>query len=132
MLQKLAFTPYKNRIFVKWEGYEDLESGIDSYELSLWTAASCTELHSEVQIIEQVTVGPRVRKYVFRDLGMERNTPYIVKMKIRNGAKIIDKDETSPVLFDDSKPSEGKVVEGINYRDDVVFWGPTDYIQGEC
>ena len=129
-MQKLTFTTQSDRIFVEWEDYEDKESGIDSYVLSTWRAASCAELHSAQQVGDPVKVGHTVRNYLFRDVDFSANKPYIVKLQVMNQAGLSNEDETSPILFDDSKPLAGKVVEGLNYRSDVVFWGATDKVQG--
>ena len=115
---------------MKWKDYEDLESGIDTYELSIWRATSCNELNSAQQVGEPVRVSHTVRNYLFRDVELSANKPYIVKLQVINQAGLSGKDETSPVLFDDSMPLAGKVVEGIDYRNDVVFWGATDHVQG--
>ena len=71
-----------------------------------------------------------VHEYKFRDLEMNRDIPYLVELRIYNNAGLISHSQTSPVLFDNTRPSAGKVVEGINFRDDVVWWGETSSIEG--
>ena len=75
-------------------------------------------------------IGHTINTFKFRNLEMSRNQPYLVKINIVNTAGLVSHQETSPVLFDDSLPLAGHVVEGKNYTDDIVWWGATDYFEG--
>ena len=128
--QKLAFTPRSDIIDVTWDDYYDAESGVQSYELSLWTAVSCDDMSELTQIGDFIKVGHVLKSFKFRDLEMSKNQPYIVKLNVLNRAGLVSHQQTSPVLFDDSQPKAGHVVEGTKYMDDIVWWGSTDSIKG--
>ena len=126
----MAFTPNYDVIDVKWKDYEDPESNIESYTLSLWVATSCESIEQMQPVGEAVKIGNTLNEFQFRELDMSQYEPYIVKIDIVNKAGLLSHHESSPVLFDDSIPEAGLVVEGANFTDDIVWWGEPSYIEG--
>ena len=126
----MAFTPNYDVIDVEWKDYEDPESDIESYTLSLWVATSCESIDQMQPVGEAVKIGNTLNEFQFRELDMSQYEPYIVKIDIVNKAGLVSHHESSPVLFDDSIPVAGLVVEGANYTDDIVWWGEPSYIEG--
>ena len=130
LLQKLAYTYDRHSISITWKDFKDKESGIKGYRLSVWRVSSCWELDPVEQISEHVDVRHTVLNYRFREIEVLANVTYIVKIVCRNNAGLYTEDHSSPVLFDDSIPSAGTVVEGTDFRSDIVWLGSTQSVQG--
>lgn len=60
----------------------------------------------------------------------QANTAYRVTITAANGAGLTQSAETSPVVFDNSLPQAGRVTEGTDFTDDLVWWGYTDFVKG--
>lgn len=80
---------------------------------------------------ETIRVGHNIDAYKLRDLELSRDVPYIVKITITNNARLKIEDKTLPVLFDSSTPYPGKVVEGKDFKNDIVWLGTSDKVQGK-
>jgi len=62
---------------------------------------------------------------------IQANIPYIVKFKVTNGAGLAIEEESTPILYDSSKPTAGKVVDGSDFLNDRVWFSSSKTITGK-
>ena len=118
-------------IGAKWSGYQDPTSGIKSFSVSLWQGLSCENDTVRIQISEDYTLPSYVQTFSFGNLNLLEKTPYFVKLVVKNGAGLMIADITEPVLLDTSVPVAGSVVEGTDFKEDVIWWGSTTEFKGK-
>lgn len=62
---------------------------------------------------------------------MQQNIPYIVKFRVTNLAGLSINEESSPILYDLSTPTAGKVVDGSDFLNDRVWFSSSTTISGK-
>lgn len=67
---------------------------------------------------------------VILKLFLQNSVVYQITIQAINRAKLITTAETSPIVFDDTVPTAGRVSEGSEFTNDLVWWGFTDHMQG--
>lgn len=65
VLQKMAYTTDNSSINVTWEGFEDFQSGISTFEVSLWKNKTCQKNSEIVLVTDFITLS---RNYSFYQL----------------------------------------------------------------
>ncbi|XP_060596420.1 uncharacterized protein LOC132750448 [Ruditapes philippinarum] len=125
----LAYTTKTTEIHVKWDGFEDYESGIDVFNLTLWESGTCSE-DGNKKLISKVEILGNYTDYSFTNLSIIPSNVYSVRIEAYNRAKLKTMAETSRIVFDDSIPAAGFVSEGSVFTDDIVWWGFLDHIDG--
>ena len=71
LFQPVSYTFDATTITVDWEGFEDLESGISTFELSLWKYASCQMGAAEILEVDWLKLqGDNYTEYSFVDLNI--------------------------------------------------------------
>lgn len=53
-----------------------------------------------------------------------------MKFKVTNGAGLAIEEESTPILYDSSKPTAGKVVDGTDFLNDRVWFSSSKTITG--
>lgn len=129
--QGSAFTADQTAITAKWEGYEDDVSGIGSYVVSLWSGDSCNDDIPVHLIVDDVILEANISSFTFADLRLDVDIPYFIKLDVVNGAGLSISQVTSPVLYDNSAPTAGLVIDGTDYLSNVVWWGSTSQAEGK-
>ena len=61
---------------------------------------------------------------------IQSSIPYIVKFKVTNRAGLAIDEESTPTLYDSSKPTAGKVVDGTDFLNDRVWFSSSKTITG--
>ncbi|XP_053401006.1 uncharacterized protein LOC123523226 isoform X2 [Mercenaria mercenaria] len=125
----LAYTRYSSEIHTKWTGFQDRDSGIKIFILTLWHLGYCSAEKTR-KIISAVEILGSYTEYRFTNLSVEKDTVYLVTIEAINRAELITSAETSPIVFDESMPTAGHVSEGTLFTNDLVWWGFTDHIEG--
>ncbi|XP_076076023.1 uncharacterized protein LOC143046845 [Mytilus galloprovincialis] len=126
----VTFTPDSTTLTVTWEGFSDPESDIASYKISLWNKSSCSNQGSEVLMVDWITLGSNYSQYMFTELQLQENTPYITKLMASNNAGLSVSIISAPVLYDSSVPTAGHVVDGTDFKDSRVWFGSSSSITG--
>ena len=57
-------------------------------------------------------------------------TPYIVKLRATNNARLTVDTVSSPILYDATEPTSGHVVDGIDFLNDRVWFGSASTVTG--
>lgn len=65
LFQKMAYTTDNSSINVTWEGFEDFQSGISTFEVSLWKNKTCQKNSEIVLVTDWLTLS---RNYSFYQL----------------------------------------------------------------
>ncbi|KAL5014713.1 hypothetical protein ScPMuIL_008983 [Solemya velum] len=126
----VSYTQRSDRLGVWWENYRDPQSGIQTYEVSLRKHSSCAEDDNTETVVDWLTLDPDYTEYTFVDLNLQPLVPHYVYLRVTNWAGLTVTRTSSPVLYDPSEPTPGKVVDGDNFRDDVVWSGEPDLVKG--
>ena len=69
-----------------------------------------------------------VKKTIY--LVLQMDVPYYVKLRVTNNARLSILEISSPILYDNSSPSAGRVVDGRDFANDVVWFGSTSTVTG--
>ncbi|XP_035662464.1 uncharacterized protein LOC118406510 [Branchiostoma floridae] len=117
---------------VNWEDYLDPESGIASYELALFKAASCAvEDEDSLSVeVDWIRLNNSYRSYAFVELELRTNIPYYVHLRVTNNAGSSILTVSAPIIYDLSKISIGSLVDGHNYTEDLEYHGDNTILPG--
>ncbi|XP_062596534.1 uncharacterized protein LOC134257978, partial [Saccostrea cucullata] len=126
----VAYLTKNNTVAVQWEKFEDRESGICQYEVSLWNNTSCNVTSTEQIVVDWIHLSKKYTSYQFIDLGLQINISYFVKLRVTNCAGISSTANTPPVLLDYTKPIAGVVKDGKDYQTDVLWFSDTTEVYG--
>ncbi|KAL5015119.1 hypothetical protein ScPMuIL_009389 [Solemya velum] len=126
----VSYTQQSDRVGVWWENYGDPQSGIQTYEVSLRKYSSCAEDGDTETVVDWLTLDPDYTEYTFVDLNLQPLVPHYVYLRVTNWAGLTVTKTSSPVLYDLSEPTPGRVVDGDNFLDDVVWSGEPDVVKG--
>ncbi|XP_041378093.1 uncharacterized protein LOC121390363 [Gigantopelta aegis] len=127
----LTYAHEKKKLDVSWENYKDEESGIKLYYLSLLRRQSCDDGAMEEVVVEPVKLSPSLSSFQFLlDFDLQPGHPYYVKLTVKNHASLSTTTLSPPILYDNSKPTAGRVAKGHNFRDDIVWYGSVSTITG--
>ncbi|KAK6174798.1 hypothetical protein SNE40_013376 [Patella caerulea] len=127
---KMSYVYTPESVLAEWKDFSDLESGIKCYRVSLIEEASCEQGASRVVIVPDIEIDENSTSYKFMGLELKPSRPYIVRITVENKAGLIITEETNPVLYDVSDPIPGRVVDGTNFRKDVVWAKSTSTVKG--
>ncbi|OPL32757.1 hypothetical protein AM593_07098, partial [Mytilus galloprovincialis] len=124
----LAYTSDNSTIRVQWTNYSDPESGIETYEVSLWKNTSCDSSAEEILLIDWIELTSNYTEYSFVNLNLTMNILYTVQFKVTNEAGLSIIEKSSPVLYDSSKPVSGTIVDGPDFTTPHVWFSSTQTI----
>ncbi|VDI79784.1 Hypothetical predicted protein [Mytilus galloprovincialis] len=119
----VTYTPESSSLTGLWEGFFDPESDIALFKISLWNKSSCSDQSAEVLMVDWITLGSNYSRYMFTELQLQRNIPYMIKLIATNHVGLSVSIESAPILYDSSKPSSGHVVDGTDFVNDKVWFG---------
>ncbi|XP_076086943.1 uncharacterized protein LOC143057517 [Mytilus galloprovincialis] len=126
----LAYTSDNSTLRVQWTNYSDPESGIATYEVSLWKNTSCDSSAEEILLIDWIELTSNYTEYSFVNLNLTMNILYTVQFKVTNEAGLSIIEKSSPVLYDSSKPVSGTIVDGPDFTTPHVWFSSTQTITG--
>ncbi|KAL5015141.1 hypothetical protein ScPMuIL_009411 [Solemya velum] len=126
----VSYTQRSDTIGVWWENYKDPQSGIRSYEVSLRKYSSCAEDDDIETVVDWLTLDPDYTEYTFVDLKLQPLTPHHVHLRVSNWAGLSVTETSAPVLYDPSEPTQGRVVDGDNFQDDLLWLGQQHSVKG--
>ncbi|VDI27589.1 Hypothetical predicted protein, partial [Mytilus galloprovincialis] len=126
----VTYTPESTSLTVSWEKYKDPESDIKSYDISLWFNSSCSDDNTQSLLVDWIELSSNYSQFTFTELELKQNIPYIVKFRVTNLAGLSINEESSPILYDLSTPTAGKVVDGSDYLNDRVWFSSSTTITG--
>lgn len=71
-------------ISVKWDGFQDTESGIETFNLTLWHKGQCSASTSQgLAFLNNVQVFSNISEYTFTNLTIQvSNTPFTDQYRI--------------------------------------------------
>ncbi|XP_033105583.1 uncharacterized protein LOC117107873 isoform X2 [Anneissia japonica] len=126
------FTADSTMLTIHWSEFEDPESQIDYYEIELLVAPSCKAGDEEVltTVVEAVKLEASYTSYNFYHLNLQPLSPYYVKLTATNRAGSSVNILSSPIIFDDSRPTAGLVVDGLDFLNDKSHSSFVDHMPG--
>ncbi|XP_052806219.1 uncharacterized protein LOC128235437 [Mya arenaria] len=124
----IAYAFANDRLRVQWTDFLDYESGILRFNLTLWTSSHCR--HNTLLPIVSLDVLPDFTDHTFYNISLKPETVYFVTVEAVNKAMLRSIAFTSPIIYDNSKPSAGYVAEGADIKEDVVWWGNASSVIG--
>ncbi|KAK3101936.1 hypothetical protein FSP39_007496 [Pinctada imbricata] len=107
---------------IEWKDFEDLESGISNVELSLWSNSSCANDSVEEIEVEWISLSTNLSSFTMVELNMTYDKPYTLKLRVTNCAGLESIVATSPIVFDSSVPTAGRVVDGPDFTNDGLWF----------
>ncbi|KAK3612537.1 hypothetical protein CHS0354_024514 [Potamilus streckersoni] len=127
----VSYTMSNSSIHAYWQGFHDMESSIDHYEISLWQNSTCDrQTSTQSLIIPEIKLSSNYTDYALVELNLTHSVPYIIKLTAVNKAGLSVNVQTTPVLHDASVPLPGHVGEGLDFIKDVVWWGSDVEVNG--
>ncbi|KAK3612515.1 hypothetical protein CHS0354_024486 [Potamilus streckersoni] len=121
----VSYTMSNSSIHAYWQGFHDMESSIDHYEISLWQNSTCDrQTSTQSLIIPEIKLSSNYTDYALHSV------PYVIKLTVVNKAGLSISVITTPILYDSSEPRPGIVVEGADLVKDVVWWGSDMEVNG--
>ncbi|XP_048250793.1 uncharacterized protein LOC124111176 [Haliotis rufescens] len=113
-----------------WKDYSDEESGLRCYHVSLVKRATCQDGAVEEVVVPSIEIEAEYHSYKFMDISMERDTPYIVRLMTENNARLRSITDSPPALYDNSVPTPGRIVDGVNFTKDISWIGTSSEVKG--
>ncbi|CAG2187681.1 unnamed protein product [Mytilus edulis] len=126
----VTYTVDNSTVQVLWEDYNDPESGIETFEVSLWNSSSCSDQNIQSLLHDWIELTNNYTGYSFVDLQLEEDTLYIVQFKVTNKAGLYTIEYSPPVLYDLSTPTPGKVVAGKDFLKEQVWFSSGQAVTG--
>ncbi|VDI16055.1 Hypothetical predicted protein [Mytilus galloprovincialis] len=126
----ISYTSDSSSLYVYWENYTDPESDIKSYQVSLWRNSSCNVGSTQNVEVDWISLDSNFTDYTFVDLDLQNDMPYKVKLRVTNKAGHFIEDQSNSVFYDGSQPTAGRVVAGLDYRNDQVWFSSSLHVSG--
>ncbi|XP_071123199.1 uncharacterized protein [Mytilus edulis] len=126
----VTYTVDNSTIQVLWEDYNDPESGIETFEVSLWNSTSCSDQNIQTLLHDLIELTNNYTGYSFVDLQLQEDTAYIVQFKVTNKAGLYTIQDSPPVLYDLSTPTPGKVIAGKDFLKEQVWFSSGKAVTG--
>ncbi|XP_076085497.1 uncharacterized protein LOC143056293 [Mytilus galloprovincialis] len=126
----ISYTSDSSSLYIYWENYTDPESDIKSYQVSLWRNSSCNVGSTQNVEVDWISLDSNFTDYTFVDLDLQNDMPYKVKLRVTNKAGHFIQDQSNSVFYDGSQPTAGRVVTGLDYRNDQVWFSSSLHVSG--
>ncbi|PVD18248.1 hypothetical protein C0Q70_21774, partial [Pomacea canaliculata] len=118
----LTFAPSKREVTAVWQNFWDDESPLISYTLELLAQIKCdATVQPGGDMIASVNINYTLTTYTFRDLDLTDGHPYFVRITATNKAGLATSVTSSPILFDTSGPTPGRVVLGRDFHTEATW-----------
>ncbi|KAL3857351.1 hypothetical protein ACJMK2_012027 [Sinanodonta woodiana] len=116
------FVTDERSMHISWMGFEDEESGIQYFNISLMSGSGCSqnEMFITDSIIQSVTVY-NLTETTFYNLNLERNHAYYVTLLAVNGAELKTKITSVPILLDTTYTYPGTVKIGYDWFHEIAI-----------
>ena len=125
----IIYTHLGDDLSVWWDHFTDRESGIASYQVSLFQQETCGYNDLLVPLTEYVDVGLE-QSFVFKQPDLEPELVYVVGVKAANQAGLDEVAYSEPILVDWSDVVSGTIKDGLNWSNDVVFQSDLSMLSG--
>ncbi|KAI8516764.1 hypothetical protein Bbelb_053450 [Branchiostoma belcheri] len=127
----VSYSDRTDELHVSWADYSDPESGIDHYEIGVFSGADCSVDSGErFQVTDFVPVPTNYTEYTVTDISLEPGIPYFVKLRTFNKAGLSIMTESSPILLDLQDPVGGTVKDGQEFSNDITHQSSTASVEG--
>ncbi|XP_048258679.1 uncharacterized protein LOC124137747 [Haliotis rufescens] len=127
---KLSYSASSESLQTYWTDFSDEDSGIRCYHAALLKRASCDKDSAEETVVDSIEIDVNYTSYKFMDITMQGNTPYFVRLVAENFAGLKSTLDSPPVLYDNSHPSSGLVIDGHDFTHDISWSGSANVITG--
>lgn len=109
-------------IVVEWDEFWDAESGIESYDVGMYSQFVCGNSSGGLgeAVFGPVSVGTSLMVET-GSLSLLANVPYVAIVRATNRAGVSGKAHSQPTLLDDSIPIPGLVKDGDYWENDVRY-----------
>ncbi|CAH1268739.1 NCAN [Branchiostoma lanceolatum] len=120
-----------DELHLSWAGFTDPESGIDHYEVAVFSGAACSADSDErFQETDFVPVLFNITDYTVTDISLEFGIPYFVRLRAFNKAGLSIMTESPPILLDLEDPVGGTVKDGRDFSSDVTHQSSITTMEG--
>ncbi|CAH1239174.1 HEG1 [Branchiostoma lanceolatum] len=127
----VSYSSRTDELHVSWADFSDPESGIDHYEIAVFSGAACSADSDErFQETDFVPVLFNDTEYTVTDIALEPGIPYFVRLLTFNKAGLSIMTESSPILLDLEDPVGGTVKDGLDFSSDVSHQSSTTTMEG--
>ena len=121
----------EEELSVEWETFQDDESGIEFYEVGIFSLLECSDDTADIDFnstdIESVLIdfvmvlNVEVRMIEFSNVPFLPDIPYLVVIQATNRAGVAGQAHSQPILLDTLTPFQGTVKDGPNWRRDLTY-----------
>ncbi|KAI8486030.1 hypothetical protein Bbelb_361300, partial [Branchiostoma belcheri] len=127
----VSYSDRTDELHVSWADFSDPESGIDHYEIAVFSGADCSVDSGErFQVTDFVSVLFNDTEYTVTDITLEPGIPYFVRLRAFNKAGLSIMTESPPILLDLEDPVGGTVKDGRDFSSDVTHQSSTTTMEG--
>ncbi|XP_078695732.1 uncharacterized protein LOC144924477 [Branchiostoma floridae x Branchiostoma belcheri] len=127
----VSYSDRTDELHVSWADFSDPESGIDHYEIAVFSGADCSVDSGErFQVTDFVPVPSNYTECIVTDISLEPGIPYFVKLRTFNKAGLSIMTESSPILLDLEDPVGGTVKDGRDFSSDITHQSSTTSVEG--
>ena len=109
---------------VEWNEFEDLESGVDYYQVGLFRQSTCGNVSSLGEpVVDFFVAGERddPRQAILTNVALEVGVVYVGVVAAVNQAGVTGYGFSQPVLLDNLEPIPGLVKDGVEWNRDVTY-----------
>ncbi|XP_078697384.1 uncharacterized protein LOC144925295 [Branchiostoma floridae x Branchiostoma belcheri] len=129
--ESVSYSSRKDELHVSWADFSDPESGIDHYEIAVFSGADCSvDSDERFQVTDFVSVLFNDTEYTVTDITLEPGIPYYVRLRAFNKAGLSIMTESPPILLDLEDPVGGTVKDGRDFSSDVTHQSSTTTMEG--
>ena len=108
-------------IEVSWDEFLDLESGIESYEVALYTQGACGDVESVLEtVVDFKDVGTE-RETNFEGVVLKLDVAYVAVVQAMNRAGLVSRAYSLPFVVDSLEYFSGDIKDGSSWERDVTF-----------
>ncbi|XP_048258717.1 uncharacterized protein LOC124137708 isoform X1 [Haliotis rufescens] len=127
---QLSYSASSESLQTYWTDFSDEDSGIRCYHAALLKRASCDKDSAEETVVDSIEIDVNYTSYKFMGITMQGNTPYFVRLVAENFAGLKSALDSPPVLYDNSLPSSGLVIDGHDFTHDISWSGSANTVTG--
>ncbi|XP_066275501.1 uncharacterized protein [Branchiostoma lanceolatum] len=129
--KSVSYSSRTDELHVSWADFSDPESGIDHYEIAVFSGRACSDDSDErFQVTNFVPVISNGNEYTVTDITLEPDIPYFVRLRTFNKAGLSIMTESPPILLDLEDPVGGTVKDGRDFSSDITHLSSTSTMEG--
>ncbi|KAK3104702.1 hypothetical protein FSP39_008103 [Pinctada imbricata] len=126
----VTFNQDDTTVNVTWLGFEDPESGLSGYKVSLWRNVSCLTGSTTEVVQDWITLTGNYSFYQFVEQNLSSSSLYFVKLRAINCAGLETEIVTMPILIETSTPTAGTVKDGDDFTSNTLWSNNASQISG--